>query len=271
VPPGQYGPPQYQPPAPPQYQPPAPPPGQYGPPPQYQPPAPPPGQYGPPPQYSPPPAGGPVPPAPLQFPGPPGPFPGAPAAKKAARRRSILSLVAIAALLLGLYGVNSYLKRNDIGKAAVGDCVSYTSGNSDPYKLADCSNADATYVVLKIAKGGEQCKTVAGAERSKSIDSGEVCLGLKGVDPNTAINVAKLGDCIAVVGNDASRVACNSPKATHKVVKVLNNVSKVSVGKQPCDDVPNATASYGWAWQTTIGGSTISAPVYDVVLCLADV
>jgi hypothetical protein len=173
-------------------------------------------------------------------------------------------------VLLGLYGINTFLKRNDIDKASVGDCVSYSAGKSDPYQLADCSSADATYVVLKIAKGGEQCKTVAGAERSKSIDGGEVCLGLKGVDPATAINVAKLGDCIAVVGNDASRVACNSPKATHKVVKVLSNVSKVSVGKQPCDDVPEATASYGWAWQTTIGNSTISAPVYDVVLCLAD-
>jgi hypothetical protein len=181
-----------------------------------------------------------------------------------------LSLVAVAVVLLGLYGINTFLKRNDIDKASVGDCVSYSAGKSDPYQLADCSSADATYVVLKIAKGGEQCKTVAGAERSKSIDGGEVCLGLKGVDPATAINVAKLGDCIAVVGNDASRVACNSPKATHKVVKVLSNVSKVSVGKQPCDDVPEATASYGWAWQTTIGNSTISAPVYDVVLCLAD-
>jgi hypothetical protein len=181
-----------------------------------------------------------------------------------------LSLVVAVVVIAGLYGINTYLKRNDIGKAAVGDCVTYTVGDTDPYKLADCSNPGATYVVLKIVKGGEQCKTVAGAERSKSIDGGEVCLGLKGVDPNTAINVAKLGDCIAVVGNDASRVACDSPKATHKVVKVLNNVSKVSVGKQPCDDVPEATASYGWAWQTTIGTSTISAPVYDVVLCLTD-
>jgi hypothetical protein len=28
-------------------------------------------------------------------------------------------------------------------------------------------------------------------------------------------------------------------------------------------------ASYGWGWQTTVGDATISAPVYDVVLCLA--
>lgn len=243
--PGQYGPP----------------PGQYGPPPaQYQPPAPPAPQY--PGQYPPPPQSGPVPPAPLQFPGP--------APRKGGRTRSILGIVVAVAVLAGLYGVNAFLKRNDISKAAVGDCVSYSAGKSDPYQLADCSSADATYVVLKIVKGGEQCKTIAGAERSKSIDGGEVCLGLKGVDPNTAINVAKLGDCIAVVGNDASRVPCNSPKATHKVLKVLNNVSKVSVGKQPCDDVPEATASYGWAWQTTIGDATISAPVYDVVLCLTD-
>jgi hypothetical protein len=203
-----------------------------------------------------------VPPAPLQFPGP--------APRKGGRARGILGIVVAVAVIAGLYGVYAYLKRNDIAKAAVGDCVSYSAGRSDPYQLADCRSADATYVVLKIANGDEQCKTVAGAERSKTIDRGEVCLGLKGVDPRTAINVAKLGDCVAAAGNDATRVACDSPKATHKVVKVLNNVSKVSVGRQPCEDVPEATASYGWAWQTTIGDATISAPVYDVVLCLAD-
>jgi hypothetical protein len=179
--------------------------------------------------------------------------------------------VAAVALVAALFGINSFLHRNDIDKASVGDCVSYDSGRSDPYAVADCSNADAKYVVLKIVKGNEQCKTVAGAERSKTLSDGEICLGLKGVDPNTAINVAKLGDCIEVVGDDASRVPCSDPKATHKVLKVLTNVRKTTVGAQPCDDVPKATASYGWAWSTTIGDATLSSQTYDVVLCLGDV
>ena len=224
-------------------------PGQY-PPPAY---PPPPGQY-PPPQYP-----------PAQY-----PYPAVPP-KKSGRLRNVLILVATLAVIAGLYGVNAYLKRNDISKAAVGDCASYDSSTSNPYKLADCGSADAKYVVLKIVTGGEQCKTIAGAERSTTTAAGEVCLGLNGVDPNTAINVAKQGDCIAVSGDDASRVPCDSPKATHKVLKVLSNVSKVTgVGPDPCENVPDATASYGWTWQTTVGGTAVSAPVYDVVLCLGD-
>jgi hypothetical protein len=198
------------------------------------------------------------------------PYPSVPP-KKGTRLRSVLILIATLVAIAALYGVNAYLKRDDISKAAVGDCASYNSSKSDPYKLTDCGSADAKYVVLKIVKGGEQCRTVAGAERSTTVEAGEVCLGLNGVDPNTAVNVAKLGDCIAVAGNDASRVPCGSPKATHKVLKVLNNVSNLNgVGPDPCEDVSDATASYGWTWQTTIGGATISAPVYDVVLCLGD-
>jgi hypothetical protein len=183
----------------------------------------------------------------------------------------VLTVLLVLTALGCVFGVNAYLKRNDIDKAAVGDCASYDPTSKEAFQLTDCANRNAAYKVLKIAKGGEQCKTVAGAERSKAISGGEVCLGLNGVDPNTAINVAQPGDCVSVAGDDASRVACDSPRATHKVLKVLNNVSKASAGPKPCEDVPGVVASYGWVWQTTLGDTTISAPVYDVVLCLGAV
>ena len=165
------------------------------------------------------------------------------------------------------------MNRNNIDNASVGDCATYDESADQPYEKADCADSAATYQVLKIVSGGEECKDVAGAERSITKEGGgEICFGLKGVDPATAINVAKEGDCLAVVGNDASRTDCSSADATHEVLKRLTDVPKLDLsldGGGPCDDVDGATSTYSWTW-TTEGTISVPSLNHDVVLCLAD-
>ena len=265
---GSYGqPPQY-PQQPGQY---PPPPGQYLPSGQY-PPPPAPGQYQPPGQQLPgqyaPPTGQPAPAAPAYtVPGPP------PELKKKGGGRGWVSIVVIVLLLGGVYGVRWYLNRDSIDNAKAGNCVAFDeSDKTDPFTIADCGNADAKYVVLKVIGSSEHCKTVAGAERSQNIDGGkQVCLGIKGADPEAAVNVAKVGDCLAVTGDDAVRVPCSNPKATHKVLKLLTDVSRGSRlpnVKGPCDDVPGVVAEYSWDWQTDGVSSSLQSLSDDVVLCL---
>ena len=80
--------------------------------------------------------------------------------------------------------------------------------------------------------------------------------------------MAKEGDCLTVVGNDAIRTECTSADATHEVLKRLTDVSKISVN-DPCEEVPDYTGSYSWSW-TTEGTVSIPSTTYDVVLCLSE-
>jgi hypothetical protein len=199
--------------------------------------------------------------------GAPLPAPSAPPAggKKASGLISIVVLVLVAA---GIYGVSWFTHRNDIDKAAVGDCATYDTGKDSPFAKADCSDAAATYVVLKQVGSSKECIDVAGAERSISIKGGYFCFGLKGVDPATSINVAAVGDCLKVVGNDATRVPCTAPEATHKVLKRATDVVK-SPTTDPCDSEKATDAEYGWSWHSD-DGIDLSGLKTDVVLCLAE-
>jgi len=174
-------------------------------------------------------------------------------------------------IVLAVAGGAAFLfNRDSIDSAKVGDCASYDSAKSDnPFKKVDCNDAAAQYTVLQIVSGSQECKTVAGAERSITSKGNEICMGKKGVDPNTAVNVAKAGDCLAITGDDAVRVDCGSPKATHKVLKRLTNVLDATVSSA-CDDVPDSVGAYTWSWQTD--GGTVSVPSLsdDVVLCVGD-
>ena len=208
-----------------------------------------------------------VPPTPPTLPGGiPAPAPAAPPSGK----KKASGLVAIVLLVLvggGIFAANWFTGRNDIDRASVGDCATYEKGASSPYKKADCADTAATYVVLKVVSGDEECKDVAGAERSISKDGGgESCFGLKGVDPQTSINVAKEGDCLAVVGNDAHRASCDSPDATHKVLRRLTDVS--TAAKDPCEDLQEYTDSYSWSWVSETGPD-LSSLRSDVLLCLS--
>jgi hypothetical protein len=175
-------------------------------------------------------------------------------------------------IVLAVAGGAAFLfNRDSIDSAKVGDCASYDSSKSDnPFKKVDCNDAAAQYTVLQIVSGSQECKTVAGAERSITSKGNEICMGKKDVDPNTAVNVAKAGDCLTIIGDDAVRVDCGSPKATHKVLKRLTNVLDATASSA-CDDVPDSVGAYTWTWQTDNGGkASLPSLNDDVVLCVGD-
>ncbi len=237
------------------------------------------------PQQSQPPGGpfgkAPPPPAPMGYPPPPAPMgyvpppPGmggapmpAPAAPSGGKKKlsGLISVIVLVLIGGGIFAANYFTSRNDIDNAGVNDCAIYEEGADTPYKKADCSDAAATFVVLKIVNGDEECKDVAGAERSITTDGGgEICFGLKGVDPATSLNVAQEGDCLAVVGNDATRADCSSADATHKVLRRLTDVSTAAA--DPCEDLEDYTDSYSWSWVSD-SGPDLSSLRSDVLLCL---
>jgi hypothetical protein len=230
---------------------------------------PPPPSYGVPPQSQPPNVFGDAPPPP---PSPGGVAPPAPAAPSGGQKKAsgLVGIVVLVLIAGAVFGINWFTSRNDISKAGVGACATFDESADEPYKKADCSDAAATFVVLKIVNGDEECKDVAGAERSITKEGGgEICFGVKGVDPATSINVAQVGDCLTIVGNDAVRTACSSSDATHKVLKRLTDVSKLAL-KDPCEDVADYTSSYSWTWTTQGGTVNIPSMRNDVVLCLGD-
>jgi hypothetical protein len=172
-------------------------------------------------------------------------------------------------IVLGAIGVYQYLNRDTISHAAVGDCVRDELTDAvSPFRVVDCADPRAYLTVLRLLKPGEpECKDVAGA--AKAITRGDltVCMGKKDVDPATAVNVAKEGDCLVVRGSTAVRADCGSPTVTHTVLKRLTNVSMVRVDS-PCEDVDGANDYFAWRWDTDGTGSTISLRPADVVLCL---
>jgi hypothetical protein len=257
----------------------APVPGQYPAPGQYAPP-PAPGQYAPPPapgQYPPPAVPGQYPPPPGQYPPPPPgqyppPMPGAPtdlAPKKKSKARPLIGLAVLLVIIVVAVIGSLVLNRNSIDKASAGDCASYDSSNSDsPFKKVDCTDASAQYTVLKVIGDKDRCQDIAGAERSITSGSNQICFGKKGVNPDTAVNVAKAGDCLSIKGDDAIRVACGTPDATHKVLKRLTNISDATVSNA-CDDVDGSVGAYTWSWQTE-DGLSLPSLTDDVVLCVGD-
>jgi hypothetical protein len=192
----------------------------------------------------------------------------APAPKSGGMKaRGIASVIVLVVIGAVLFAINWFTSRDDITNASVGDCATYEEGAEEPYTKADCNDAAATFVVLKVVDGDEECKDVPGAERSISKDGGsEICFGIKGVDPNTSINVAQEGDCLAVVGNDAVRTECTSAEATHEVLRRLTDVSTAAT--DPCEDLEAYTDSYSWSWVSDTGPD-LSGLRSDVLLCLS--
>ncbi|MGH2628340.1 MAG: LppU/SCO3897 family protein, partial [Anaerolineales bacterium] len=178
-------------------------------------------------------------------------------------------LIVLVLVAGAIFGGSWFLNRDNIDKAAVGDCVAVDeSDTEDPFSIADCADAASSLKVLKLISGSsEKCKDVPGASQSTTGDGVEVCMGDKDVDPATAVNAAKEGDCLAISGNDAKKVDCASPEAENKVLKRLTDVSDFEV-KNACSDVKDATASYSWKWETKNSVINIPSLSTDVVLCL---
>ena len=141
------------------------------------------------------------------------------------------------------------------------------------------TDTTATLEVLATIEAGDdlECKDVDGATASweqfigTSGSGTEICMGPKGADPARAINGAKTGDCLAIVGDAAERTSCDASDANYEVLSRLDDVSTLSEATA-CDNVPGTTVYYTWSWvETRTTGVSLPNLNIDVVLCLAEV
>lgn len=182
-----------------------------------------------------------------------------------------LAVAAVAAVVAGAV----YLIPGSIDNAQPGDCASFDRSLDTPYATVNCSSSAATFMVLQVIEGDGTCRDVAGATRStiSTANNGrrEVCMGPKDGDPAAAVNVAKVGDCLAGTGGHERRVPCTDPTATSKILLRVNNVSTTQV-RNSCDQVPGANSVYSWTWDSDDGTGPAQASYQtDAVFCLGPV
>ena len=193
------------------------------------------------------------------------------------RRRWALLLVPLG-VLLAAGGVAAFLLLvpGSIDNAQAGDCASFDRSNpQNPYATVHCGSGAAALTVLQVINGDGDCRDVAGATRSTVSTEGnnrrEVCLGPKGVDPASAVNVAQVGDCLTGTTGDERRVPCDDPTATVKILQRVNDVSTTQV-PGTCDQVPGADSLYSWTWDSDDGTGPAQASYQtDAVFCLGPI
>ena len=182
----------------------------------------------------------------------------------------------VAIVLLGIGAASLFLLPGAIGNADPGDCASFDRSNaSDPYAVVRCGSPQASLTVLQVVEGEGNCREVPGATRSTIETSNnqnrEICMGPKGVDPQTSVNIAQPGDCLTGTSGEEKRVPCTSPEAHLQILKRVNNVSTTQVSTT-CDGVPNASSVYSWTWDADDGtGPGIASYQTDAVFCLGPI
>lgn len=178
----------------------------------------------------------------------------------------LASLLVIGALVGGAYLFSP-------GGAQVGDCLRVDETDTEsPYSFGDCADPATTFTVLQlVTEQGPDCRRVPGAVRSTTQfatdETWELCLGEKGVDPSTTINVAQRGDCLTGGSGPLRRVACDDPTAAFTILERVDNVSELDE-PTACDGVPSATTSYSWDWEQESGPLAGFDPAIDAVFCL---
>jgi hypothetical protein len=195
------------------------------------------------------------------------------------RRRSLWVAGIIAAVVLVVavvvFGETSYQRpaTGEVANARAGDCVRSDVGQDPPYRLAPCGAADAEFTVLRMlpsGTGAQQCPLVPGAALWFTADDRIACLGKKGVDPATAVNVAQEGDCLhfdaggGPTRGEPMRVSCSDPRADYTLIRRLLGVANYG---SPCAAVPGTTRRYGWNWINEDAAIRSRATI-DVLLCL---
>ncbi len=200
------------------------------------------------------------------------PLPGAPRPWQRGRPLWVAGIVAVVALVVaaGVAGWMSHRRESakDVANARAGDCVGSDVNREPPYRVMPCAADGAEFTVLKMLPrdtGGRECPLVPGAALWFTVGERSACLGKKGVDPATAVNVAQEGDCLAMEDrSEPLRLNCADPRATMVVLRRLHDVSRFG---SPCEGVPGTTRSHGWNWIAKNPVIRYDATI-DVMLCL---
>jgi hypothetical protein len=154
------------------------------------------------------------------------PPPAAPPTKRTAIRPLVVSLVVIGLLFGAVTGLAMWSGRDAIGRAQAGDCLHFTDGVDQPYRVMNCADPSAGFTLLATKPTARECIDVPGVSRTVSDDERSYCIGEKGVDVSKAINGIRAGECLIFDGDRPSKAACR--KASVPVLLVLKDVDKTA-------------------------------------------
>jgi hypothetical protein len=158
--------------------------------------------------------------------------------------------------------------RPGVNTAQQGDCL--TSGSAGYVRAVPCTDPSAVNRVLKVERGSylnDDCEEVPGTRstyewkltsdsRLSNFERALVfCLAPKDEDPNTSADAAQVGDCLAKRGEDYTRVACDAPGASHRVLARYN--STVVDTQIACRNVQGARSGIQRRVGDLFGGYTL--------------
>ncbi|MEV6280282.1 hypothetical protein [Nocardia sp. NPDC051832] len=140
------------------------------------------------------------------------------------------------------------------------------------FAVVQCSDPTADYVLLENLPGAtSDCWQVPGVHmqyRHKDAAGatiGVFCAGDVGADPAAGINIAQVGDCVAVgTGKRGRKAPCTEPGA----FRVLARFEKVAATRDTCQGIPAATKVQGVRLKREAAQSNPDN-VFDAVFCLA--
>ena len=162
----------------------------------------------------------------------------------------------------------------NVSPIKVGNCVAAAASmDPRPHRRVPCGDPSATYVVLArfAAADTDRCRDVPGVTVLYPVGGKALCLGKKGVDPATAANVAKVGDCVELHMTGLSSfddlLLRDCAEARFRVVARLTDVPKSQ--RHPCRGVPHYEISHEWNWDGLSTFDPRSKQTIDVILCLA--
>jgi hypothetical protein len=185
---------------------------------------------------------------------------------------TVLAVVCfVAAAVVAVVHLTRADSDDSVADAKAGACVGDDAEAEPPYRLVPCTDPAAKFVVLTIFgnRDTRACRDVAGAALMFTVSEKALCLGEKGVDPATAINVAQAGDCAALTFPPVAyevprRLDCSDPAANLRVLKRLTDTSTF---EDPCKDVPGYVRSYSWDWRDLDPQFPVPNVTVDVTLC----
>lgn len=180
----------------------------------------------------------------------------------------MISLVVVALLAGAVTALARWADRETIGRGEVGDCLRLAEGDADRYRLLDCRDPAAAFILLATQPTARECIDVPGTSRIFTANENSYCIGEKGVDVNTAINGIKAGECLVLEGDQPRKAPCR--QGSFPVLLVLQDVQKT----QDTDDLAARCVEGGaekvaqtYAWGISIVQSK-TVGTWDRLLCL---
>ena len=164
------------------------------------------------------------------------PYPPPPAAPptKCSVRPLIVTFVVIALAIGAMTGLAMWSGRDAIGRAQPGDCLRFTDGVDQPYRVMNCADTSAGFTLLAIKPTARECIDVPGVSRTMSDDERSYCIGQKGVDVSEAINGITAGECLIFDGDQPSKAGCRKGSVPVLLVSTTSTRPQTLRPSAPC-------------------------------------